>query len=193
MKTYIISGLVALGISVGVIWVAPKVIPSAKTLKIEHANGAPVKGALYTIDENSEIIPLDFTKVAEKVMDAVVHIKSTQTAEYVERDPRDYRQLPDPFRDFFGDDYFDQFFEPKYRYGNPRQQQPQVKVGTGSGVIINDEGYIVTNNHVIFDANDIEVTLYDNRTYKATVIGTDPSTDFALIQIKEKKLQPCHW
>jgi Do/DeqQ family serine protease len=61
-------------------------------------------------------------------------------------------------------------------------------MGSGSGVIISDNGYIVTNNHVIADADDLEVTLHDNRTYKATVIGTDPSTDLALIQIKEKGL-----
>lgn len=62
------------------------------------------------------------------------------------------------------------------------------RVGQGSGVIISPEGYIVTNNHVVADADDLEVTLHDNRTYKATVIGADPSTDLALIRIKEKGL-----
>lgn len=62
------------------------------------------------------------------------------------------------------------------------------QVGTGSGVIINPDGYIVTNNHVIADADDVEVTLHDNRSYKATVVGTDPTTDLALLQIKEKNL-----
>lgn len=191
MKNYFIAGTVALVVSLGVIWVAPEIVSSAKTLKIEHINGAPSKGALYTLDENNEIIPLDFTDLSGKVMDAVVHIKSTQTGNYAARQPQQYRQLPDPFRDFFRDDFFDQFFGrpdqgPRFRPESP--QNPQVRIGTGSGVIINEEGYIVTNNHVIANADDIEVTLHDNRTYKATVVGTDPSTDLALIQIKEKSL-----
>lgn len=63
-------------------------------------------------------------------------------------------------------------------------------MGTGSGVIISEDGYIVTNNHVVADADDLEVTLHDNRTYKAVVVGTDPTTDLALIRIKEKGLVP---
>jgi serine protease Do len=192
MKNYFISGIVALLVSLGVIWVAPQLVPGAKTLKIEHLNGTSVKGALYTVNDNDEIVPLDFTDVSERVMGAVVHIKSTQTEEYTNRQSQQYRELPDPFRDFFRDDFFDQFFGPPdqkwYRYDSPQPDQPQVRVGTGSGVIINSEGYIVTNNHVISNADDIEVALHDNRTYKATVIGTDPSTDLALIQIKEKGL-----
>jgi len=115
MKQYIISGIIALTISVGAIVVVPELVPGAKRVKIEHVNGAPAKGALYTVDENNEIVPLDFTAVSEKVMDAVVHIKSTQTSNYSARGPQQYRQLPDPFRDFFGDDFFRQFF------GNPDQ------------------------------------------------------------------------
>ena len=65
---------------------------------------------------------------------------------------------------------------------------PQPRVGSDSGVIINESGYIVTNNQVVANADDIEVGLHDNRTYKASVIGTDPATDLALIQIKETDL-----
>ncbi|WP_075351421.1 Do family serine endopeptidase [Algoriphagus marinus] len=186
MKSYFISGIVALVVTLGVIWAAPQILPNAKTLKIEHLDGAPVKSSLYTLNENNEIVPLDFTDIAEKVMDAVVHIKSTHTENYSSRQPQQYRELPDPFRDFFRDDFFDQFFGPPDQRQFP--DQPQVRIGTGSGVIINDEGYIVTNNHVISNADDIEVTLHDNRVYKATVIGTDPSTDLALIQVKENGL-----
>lgn len=189
MKNYIVSGLIALCVSLGVIWVSPLVLPGGKTIKIEHISGTPGKGALYTLNEDKEIVPLDFTSVSKNVMDAVVHIKSTQTGKYIAGGQRQYRQLPDPFRDFFGDDFFDQFFAPRYRFEPPRDSHdPEVKIGSGSGVIINSEGYIVTNNHVIADAEDIEVTLHDNRAYKATVIGADPSTDLALIQIKEKNL-----
>lgn len=186
MKNYIISGVVALGVSLGVIMIAPEINPGFKTIKIEHVNGELMPGALYTVNENKDIVPLDFTDVASNVMDAVVHIKSTQTGNTSHRGRQQYRNLPDPFRDFFGDE-FHHFFGPRFHFDTP--QQPRARVGTGSGVIINSEGYIVTNNHVIADADDIEVTLHDNRSYKATVIGTDPSTDLALIRIKEQGLK----
>ncbi|MEJ2006415.1 MAG: trypsin-like peptidase domain-containing protein, partial [Cyclobacteriaceae bacterium] len=60
---------------------------------------------------------------------------------------------------------------------------------SGSGVIISDDGFIVTNNHVIEDARQVEVVLYDNRTYIAEIIGTDPTTDLALLKIDENSLQ----
>lgn len=186
MKTYFISGLIALSVSLGVIIVAPEVIPGLKTLKIEHIDGTPVKGAVYTVNKDNEIVPLDFTTVAEQVMDAVVHIKSTRTSAY--QGPQQYRQLPDPFRHFYEDDFFEHFFGPRFHFETPQHQAPHVQMGSGSGVIINSEGYIVTNNHVVANADDLEVTLHDKRSYKATVIGTDPSTDLALIQIKEKGL-----
>lgn len=188
MKNYIITAIIAFSVSLGVVWFAPGLLPGGKTLKIEHVNGTPAMGAVYTVDEDNNVVPLDFTDVAQKVMPAVVHIKSTQTTDYTTRGPQQYQQLPDPFRDFFGDDFFDQFFGPRNYQQSPQQPQPPARVGTGSGVIINPEGYIVTNNHVIANADDIEVTLHDNRTYKATVVGTDPSTDLALVQIKEEGL-----
>jgi Do/DeqQ family serine protease len=189
IRNYVFTALIALVVSLGAVWLSPELFNKTKTLKIEHINGPPVQGAVYTLNEKNEVVPLDFTQVAEKVMDAVVHIKSTQTAAYASSGPNQYRTLPDPFRDFFGDEFYKRFFGPGDPYQNPNlPENPQVRIGTGSGVIINPEGYIVTNNHVIADADDIEVTLHDNRTFKATVIGTDPSTDLALIQIKEKGL-----
>ena len=161
---------------------------TGKHVKIEHISGSPVVGAAYTINKEGEIVPLEFTAVAKKVMPAVVHIKSTQVQNI---NNYNYRSYPDPFRDFFEDDMFKHFFGPHFRFESPQQPQqrgPQARVGTGSGVIINAEGYIVTNNHVIENADDIEVTLDDNRVFKAKVIGTDPSTDLALLQIKEKDL-----
>ena len=89
---------------------------------------------------------------------------------------------------------FDFFFGPQ----QPRQQQPRqqqrnsepVQSGLGSGVIISDDGYIVTNNHVIDGADKLEVLLNDNATYEARVIGTDEATDLALIKIDAEKLSP---
>lgn len=129
----------------------------------------PAFHTAYTTGENGEVVPLDFTKAAEKVMPAVVHITSTQ--KYAAN--RQMQQIPEPFRDFFG---------PQQR----GQQGP--RRGSGSGVIINRDGYIVTNNHVIDNADEIEVTLHDNRTFVAEVIGTDPSTDLGLIKIKSEDL-----
>ncbi|MFW5755041.1 MAG: Do family serine endopeptidase [Tangfeifania sp.] len=158
-----------------------------RTVKIEHLSSSPVVGAAYTVNDSGEIVPLEFTGVAKKVMPAVVHIKSTRMQS--DRSYQ-YRQYPDPFRDFFEDDFFEHFFGPRFRFEQPQPQQrgPRARVGSGSGVIINSDGYIVTNNHVIDDADDIEVTLDDNRVFKAKIIGTDPSTDLALLQIQAKNL-----
>ncbi len=75
------------------------------------------------------------------------------------------------------------FFGPHMQNPNP-----QVRVGTGSGVIINQTGYIVTNYHVIQNADDIEISLNDNRNYKAEIVGVDPSTDLAVLKIDELNL-----
>ncbi len=147
-------------------------------VRVEHVNGAPARSAVYTVDENGNPVPLDFTATAEKVMDAVVHIRSTQT-----------RSSADESRPFgMPEDFFEYFFGPRNRGQSPRGGTPSPRVGDGSGVIISADGYIVTNNHVVNGADDLEVTLHDNRSYKATVIGIDPTTDLAVIKIKETGL-----
>ncbi len=153
-------------------------------IQIEHVDGTPAKGVALALDEKGDLVPLDFSAVAEKVTQAVVHIKSTQDWDNNQPQERDLRdQLPDPFRDFFGDEF------PFFRFEDPRDDPgPQQRIGTGSGVIISEKGFVVTNNHVINNADDIEVTLADNRTFEATVVGTDPSTDLALLQIDAEKL-----
>jgi Do/DeqQ family serine protease len=113
----------------------------------------------------------DFTFAAEKTVHAVVHIKVMSTVSVG-------RQYIDPFEFFFG-------FGDSQR---PRQQQQ--RFGSGSGVIISTDGYIITNNHVIEGADSINVTLNDKRSFTAKVIGSDPSTDIALIKIEADDLQP---
>jgi len=109
---------------------------------------------------------IDFTVAAEQSVHSVVNIKSTYPLNYGNQ------YLYDPFRDFFG-----------------RSQRPQeAPTSTGSGVIITQDGYIVTNNHVIENAEKVEVTLNDKRSYTADVIGKDPTTDLALLKIKESNL-----
>ncbi len=147
-------------------------------VRVEHVNGAPSQSAMYTRDENGNFTPLDFTATAEKVMDAVVHIRSTKA-----------RSRGDESNPFGGSgDLFEYFFGPRGNRPDSRGGNPQPSIGEGSGVIISQDGYIVTNNHVIADADDIEVTLHDNRSYKARLIGTDPNTDLAVIQIEDKGL-----
>lgn len=110
--------------------------------------------------------PVDLTEAAEKTVSAVVHIKST-----VNSRTQTVQEIPDLFDYMFG--------------ARPRQRQyrTEPQVGYGSGVILSKDGYIVTNNHVIDQADEIQVTLNDNRVFKATVIGTDANTDLALIKI----------
>lgn len=118
--------------------------------------------------DNKPAQPIDLTGAAENSLHAVVHIKSTQLGK-----TQTVQQMPDLFDFFFGD-------------GMGRQQQvrTQPRVGFGSGVIISEDGYIVTNNHVIDGADEIDVKLNDNREFKGKLIGTDPNTDLALVKIE---------
>ncbi|AMA49595.1 MULTISPECIES: S1C family serine protease [Flavobacterium] len=102
---------------------------------------------------------IDFTSAAEKAVHTVVHVKNKTV----------YNLPSDPFMEFF--------------YGH-RGGQQQTQVGTGSGVIISKDGYIVTNNHVIQNATELEVTLNNNKTYKAKLVGTDSKMDIALLKIE---------
>jgi serine protease Do len=116
----------------------------------------------------------DFTLVAEMTVNAVVHIRT------------EYERPSSVYEDFFGpgDPFRDFFFGPRQR--QPQQRRPVV--ASGSGVIVSADGYILTNNHVVTEADLIEVTLNDNRIYTATIVGTDPTTDLALIKIEEEGL-----
>ena len=126
----------------------------------------PVQKVSYTHDETGREVPLDFTAIAEKATPAVVYIKSTRS------NSSRNNEIPEELRQFFG-----------YR------GQSGPSVSSGSGVIISEGGYIVTNNHVVEDADAVEVTLNDNRTFSAEIIGTDPDTDLALIKINAAGLK----
>ncbi len=154
---------------------------------IRHLDTRAGHQALYTTDKEGDMVPLDFTATARKVLDAVVHVTSTRSAGAGEMRQFDYRQLPDPFREFFK---FHPFGDKEGTPGEEGERwAPQPMVGSGSGVIINEKGYVITNNHVIDQADEIEVTLHNNGTYKARVIGTDPTTDLALLQIEAENLK----
>ena len=127
--------------------------------------------------------PVDLTYAAEKALPAVVHIKYVQNSKVQTVDVQS-----NPFGDFF--DPFGFFGNPGGGQGGTRKQKVQTpkREATGSGVIISSDGYIVTNNHVVEGADELTVTLNDNREFSARIIGTDKSTDLALIKVNAKDL-----
>lgn len=123
---------------------------------------------------------VDLTYAAEKSLPAVVHIK------YVQNSRTKTVEVQDPFADFL--DPFGFFGNPGGNGTQKRQIQTPKRTATGSGVIISQDGYIVTNNHVVDGADELTVTLNDNREYSARIIGTDATSDLALIKIDGKNL-----
>jgi serine protease Do len=115
-------------------------------------------------------VTFDFSEAAKKAMPAVVHISAKSAKRTASRDPQSFYN---PFRFFFGDDM--------ESFNMPKQ-------GTGSGVIYSKDGYIITNNHVVGFADDIQVTLYDNRKFNAKIVGTDKKSDLAVIKIEASDL-----
>lgn len=135
----------------------------------------PEEAAQYRLTNynagSSGLAGADFVMAAEKSVNAVVHIKTV--SEQVNN------LAYDPFAELF--------------FGPQKRQQTFIQQGSGSGVIISEDGYIVTNNHVINGSDKIEVILNDKRSYEAEVIGADASTDIALLKIKEKGLPYLHY
>ncbi len=131
---------------------------------------------------------VDFRFAAKKATPGVVHIQSTYKPEKQIKSPSKdedfYQNFPDPFKGLFKDEPFLHPFE----FQLP-DMPPQAMVASGSGIIISSDGYVLTNNHVVSEADSIEVVLSDRRSYYATTIGSDPQTDLALLKIPEKNLQ----
>ena len=159
LTSMVLAGIIGGLITLGGFYLIAPQTP-AQTVKLVNQ---PAQKYAQLASDRIQTAPFDFTAAAEKTMPAVVHITSKQTEKEVKR-----QQSP-----------FDFFFGPME--GTPKQ-------GTGSGVIIDDEGFIVTNNHVVDFADEITVTLYDQRKFKATKVGTDPTTDLALIKIEAEEL-----
>ena len=155
LLSVLVSAVVSCGVLVGDRYVNQK------------AETAPEAAPAAAVRPNIQIQPgtyPDFVYAAETAVEAVVYVKVTvRTGAY------GYYGSDDPLFDFF--------FGPRYGYKEYEAQ------GSGSGVIISPDGYIVTNNHVIEHASRIEVTLNDNRRYEATLVGTDPATDIALLKV----------
>lgn len=163
-KQILLNILLATAVSTGSIFIYNKYFNKKETIYLSNPAGStPVTLTNYS---SPLAIPSDFVEAAEKTVNTVVNIKSI----YENSSNQLYY---DPFRFFFGD-------SPYHR--------PQQQMATGSGVILTEDGYIVTNNHVIKGADKIEVTLNNKETYEAKVIGMDPATDLALIKIDADNL-----
>jgi Do/DeqQ family serine protease len=144
---------------------------------IQESGKVPVNYAGF-FGNSAPAAAVDFTPAATSATPAVVHIKTRTKARQVSNNGQSQR-FRNPFSDLFGDDFGDFF-------GGPRVIPEQR--ASGSGVIITDDGYIVTNNHVVDGADEINVTLANKKSYKASVVGTDPSSDLAVIKIDGKSL-----
>ena len=151
----------------------------ASVTHLEHVHDAL---ALKLASPSEGYSQTGFAPVVKKVLPAVVNIASSK----VSKVPTEFfRQLPDDpmFRQFFGNDFNRQFRA-------PRQAPEQREQGLGSGVVMTQDGYILTNNHVVDGASNVTVTLADKREFKAKVIGTDPKSDIAVLRIDAINL-PC--
>ncbi|MDL2290230.1 Do family serine endopeptidase [Paludibacteraceae bacterium OttesenSCG-928-F17] len=159
--------LAVVGLSAGTTIVVNKVTKSNNKEHVQTTYQLPNAYANFT--NVSSATETDFTLAAELSVNAVVHVKTKTQVKQTQ-------YMRDPFFEFF-------FGQPRSRSGEMPMQQ-----GAGSGVIITPDGYIVTNNHVVSGANEIEVILNDKRTFTATVVGSDPNTDIALIKIDAENL-----
>ena len=162
----------------------------------QGGDGQPLQMVQAT-DQGSAAVPggpVDLTVATERAINSVVYIKVATRVRQSQQ-----MQYFDPFEFFFGDPFSDPFGDYNQGQGQrggrnrgqqqQRSQQPR-QTGAGSGVILTADGYIVTNNHVVAEADEITVKLNDNREFKARIIGTDKTSDLALIKIDAKDLQP---
>ena len=171
MSTKFAIGAVAMiAVSAGVAGITAYAVmqrqPEAKASFFDSFQTVPLTRTAAVDAVNMQ--PVDLTEAAESSLNSVVHIMAVQRSK-----TQVVQTQPDIFDFFFGDGR-----------GRQRQIQTPEQRGFGSGVIISTDGYIVTNNHVVDGADEISVKLHDSRELKGRVIGTDPTTDLALVKIE---------
>ena len=139
----------------------------AMAMNVAVARAADSKNGIEILDRSAKA----FASVVKDVKPAVVHIKVTSTV-----------NASQDIEQFFNHPFFERFFGPQFQQpdSQPRKRQ---QYGAGSGFIISKEGHILTNNHVVENAEKISVTLSDNQEVEAELVGTDPQSDVALIKI----------
>jgi len=177
LSTILISALTTLGVIFGYTKFHQNNNPNFQTAFTAPSN---YKQAGFNQDGTPNNGPVDFTQAAAAALPTVVHITTKTTPRQVNNNLPNQKN---PFSDMFGDDLFDQLFG----NGN-RQQRSLPEKASGSGVIISDDGYIVTNNHVVAGADEVTVTLSNKKSYTAKVIGADPSYDLAVVKINATSL-----
>jgi len=178
-KSIVLMVLLVIGVSAATSVITTRVNNRNKGTDFIESTYNPNQDAKIRFANATSAIETDFTVAADLTVHAVVHVKT--------KAPRSSQQMDG----FFNDPFFDFFFGPQQQQRNQQKREDKDDVqplGSGSGVIISQDGYIVTNNHVIDGASEIEVTLNDKRTFKAKLVGTDPSTDIALLKIDAKNL-----
>lgn len=175
ITSIILASVISCLMTVGVLYYAGFGRAPEATYRIEHQEPNAVQRTAFRAGEAAEAT-FDFTYAAEQVAPAVVFIRNTMAGDRRRAGGGMPQDQEDLFRRFFGPD----FGMPD---GGGQRGPRRPAVGSGSGVIISADGYIVTNNHVIDESIDLEVRVGDKDTYKATLIGTDPTTDIALLKI----------
>lgn len=163
MKSVLKYSAVAFGAAFFAVWAFSKIQPLNYT--VEKNTPQVVNTTFTTPTTTVSAMSTDFTVAAEKTIDAVVHITNTSIGR---------SRQPNSIWEYF--------------YGSPGREYP--KIGMGSGVIVSPDGFIITNNHVIEDANEIEITTNDNKVYEAELIGADPSADIAVLRINSEQVFP---
>ena len=163
MKSILKTSIIALVSAFVAVWVFSRIQEKNPVYTTSTPQVVPTSFSAPTTTVSA--MSTDFTVAAEKTIDAVVHITNTSVGNAIQ---------PNNIWEFF--------------YNSPRREYP--KIGIGSGVIVSSDGYIITNNHVIENASEIEVTTNDNKVYDAELVGTDPSADIAVLRINSDQVFP---
>lgn len=170
--TVIISAVTAFG----VMWGYDKIVKNSNSYAGQEAGVIPPNYKYAGFDNNTPPGAIDFTQPAAAALPTVVHIKTKTNAKQVSNNLGKNDRPRNPFGDLFDDDILEQFF------GNRKGYVPEQRA-SGSGVIISADGYIVTNNHVVENADELTVTLSNKKSYTGKVVGRDPAYDLAVVKI----------
>ncbi len=177
----LLAGLVAGAVLVGQFGFShngmAETAPGAPAIAAQTGNGASANDALTQLNDL-------FVKVAEEANPSVVTIFTQKVVRTRQSSPFASPFFDNPWREFFGDDFFQRFFGPQ----QPRGER-YIR-GMGSGVIVSEKGYILTNNHVVRDADEVKVMLLGGKRLEAEVVGTDAKTDLAVLRVKADGLKP---
>ena len=172
MKNGFLKNSAVAVMAAGVVTMAAWKAPQAST----YLSAAPAMTSAAPAAVPAAVAGASYAPVVERVMPAVVTIRVEKRASMV---PTGQQQIPEELRRFFGDQVPQQFRGPR---------APRVERGLGSGVIASQDGYIITNNHVVEGTSEVKVELSDGRSFAARVVGTDPATDLAVVKIAAKDL-----